>query len=139
MAAFSSPPFLPLIFMLEVNNNKMPSRKLIFTTYDHMEANVVKSFLESHEILVFKGDENISLMQPFSRIVFGGIKLYVPDDQEQKAKEFLDDKLKSQGNSYCQTGKLTQFTNPKAKFLFRVFLVILVLYFIAQIIVYLRK
>ncbi|MBD3271492.1 MAG: hypothetical protein GF384_03000 [Elusimicrobia bacterium] len=116
----------------------MAERKLIFTSYDHMEANVVQSYLESHEIMVFKTDEHISLMQPFARIAYGGIKLYVPEDQEQKAKELLEEHMPQTQQTGSHTGKLTHFTNPKAVYLIRIVLLTLLVYFIFRIIAYLR-
>ena len=67
----------------------MGKRNVIFTTFVYAEAVLLKSLLDANGIEVFMHDENLTRMYPFYSATVGGIKLAVPDDQIEKAKEVL--------------------------------------------------
>lgn len=75
----------------------MDKKNIVFTTNNLMEANLIKSLLESNEIDVFMLDENISRINPFYSHVVGGIKLAVPDHQITKANEILKEYREREG------------------------------------------
>jgi hypothetical protein len=75
----------------------MNQNNIVFTSLNIMEANLVKSLLESNNIQVFVIDENISRINPFYTSAVGGIKLVVPDNQIQMAQEVLDEYRKKEG------------------------------------------
>lgn len=67
----------------------MDSKNVVFKTLSFMEATLIKSLLEGNGIDVYLYDENISRLNPFYSSAVGGIKLLVPDDQVEKARETL--------------------------------------------------
>ena len=67
----------------------MDKRNIIFTTFDCMEAGLVKSLLEANAVHVFMVDENMSSLNHFYISAIGGIKLVVSDDQVSLAQEVL--------------------------------------------------
>ena len=64
-------------------------RKIVFCTTNVIEANLVKSILESSGIDVYVQDENLPRLNPFLSQAIGGIKLTVPENQEKDALDVL--------------------------------------------------
>lgn len=69
----------------------MNSENIVFTTFVYAEAALVKSLLEANGLDVFMHDENLTRMYPFTSAAVGGIKLAVPDEQIEKAKDVLQE------------------------------------------------
>jgi len=61
----------------------------IFSSSNHLHANMVKGLLESHDIPVRLVDEHMGSLQAGYAIVVGGIKVEVPSDAVADAKELL--------------------------------------------------
>jgi hypothetical protein len=75
----------------------MDWENVIFTTFVYAEAVQVKSLLEASGIDVFMHDENLTRMYPFTSAAVGGIKLAVPDEQVEKARDVLREYRESEG------------------------------------------
>jgi hypothetical protein len=75
----------------------MNKDNIVFTTFVYTEAALVKSLLEANGIDVFMHEENLTRMYPFTSAAVGGIKLAVPDEQVEKAKDVLRAYRESEG------------------------------------------
>jgi hypothetical protein len=67
----------------------MERDNIVFQTLDLMEATLMKSVLEASGIEVYLVDENISRLKPIYSWAIGGIKLIVPDNQINRAREVI--------------------------------------------------
>jgi len=75
----------------------MGENNIVFTTFVYAEAALTKSLLEANGIDVFMHDETLTRMYPFTSAAVGGIKLAVPDEQVEKAKDVLLEYRGSEG------------------------------------------
>jgi hypothetical protein len=59
------------------------------TYYDVMQAQIAKSKLEAYGVFCFLRDENLVQMDWLRTIAYGGVKLYVREEDLEYAKELL--------------------------------------------------
>lgn len=80
---------------------------ITYRAFDHyIEANIIKSRLESEEIPCFLEDENIVTLNPLYNLPAGGIKLRVFKNDINRIKDLLNDDFQFQienqsGNISC--------------------------------------
>ncbi|WP_242916554.1 putative signal transducing protein [Pontibacter liquoris] len=61
----------------------------IATCNDPTQAHILKGRLAAEGILCFLGDEHIVAAQPFYAVAVGGIKLRVPENDEEEARAIM--------------------------------------------------
>jgi hypothetical protein len=61
------------------------------TYYDVMQAQIAKSKLEAYGIYCFLQDENLVQTDWLRTIAYGGVKLFVREDDLQQARELLNE------------------------------------------------
>ena len=67
--------------------------KEVHTVWGPVEADVIKSFLESHGIPCLLRGKVVQSVHPFSADGLGEIKIFVPKKDYTLAKKLLEDKL----------------------------------------------
>ena len=75
----------------------MAKGNVVFTSYVYAEAALIKSLLEANGISVFMYDENTARLNPFYSSAIGGIKLMVPDEEVEKARDVLNEYREKEG------------------------------------------
>jgi hypothetical protein len=80
--------------------------EIVFCSSDQSEIILVKSLLEANELTVYMIDDHIAGLNMFLTNAIGGIKLAVPADQFEKAREVLDEFRKKDGKD-SQSGNLS--------------------------------
>ena len=75
----------------------MDKDNVVFTSFVYAEAALVKSLLEASGIKVFMYDENTARLNPFYSSAIGGIKLMVPDEDVDRAREVLQEYREKEG------------------------------------------
>ena len=75
----------------------MDKSNTVFTSFVYAEAALIKSLLEASGIAVFMYDENTARLNPFYSSAIGGIKLMVPDEQVEKARDVLEEYRAKEG------------------------------------------
>ena len=69
----------------------MDSKTIILKTYENLtEANFDKHMLEENGIACFLSDYNVVQLYPMFSSPFGGIKLHILEENEEKALQLLD-------------------------------------------------
>ncbi|HPW90309.1 MAG TPA: DUF2007 domain-containing protein [Paludibacteraceae bacterium] len=69
----------------------MDSKTIILKTYENLTvANFDKNFLEEHGISCFLSDSNVVQLYPMFSSPFGGIKLHVFEEDEERALQLLN-------------------------------------------------
>lgn len=59
------------------------------TYFDVMQAQIAKSKLEAYHVFCFLQDENLIQMDWLRTIAYGGVKLFVREEDLENAKEIL--------------------------------------------------
>lgn len=75
----------------------------IATFSSYFDAHLIKGRLEHEGVSCFIKDENTVSINPMYDIAMGGIKLQVPENEVDTAREILKD------TSYNETGSITTF------------------------------
>jgi hypothetical protein len=84
------PPQIPVDFHDGEQGERDRKLVCIGSFADHMTANMARSVLESEEIPACLGAQETSTMLAYMGTALGGIKLYVFEDQQDKAKALLE-------------------------------------------------
>jgi len=72
-----------------ISSNTSKALVTVFSSSNHMEAGVVRGYLESHGISVSVRDEHTGALRNYLGEIVGGIKIQVPSDQVQDALALL--------------------------------------------------
>ena len=104
---------------------------LLTTIDDVITANLLKSKLESEGILCFLHNENISNLIPnYHNILGGGVKVMVPPDQLERAKEIA---ALDTGNLTCPNCGSENISNQNAKGIRKLGMILMALFLLAPI------
>ncbi len=67
-------------------------RLITIKTFENpIQAHIIKTRLESEDVLCFLFDENIVSINPLYNVLVGGIKLKIREEDHEKAQKILDD------------------------------------------------
>jgi len=87
--------------MIKMDNNKKKDRQLdpesklkeVYSVWGPVEAEVIKSFLESNGIKCLLKGLVVQSVHPFSADGLGEIKIYVAEKDLEVAKELISDRI----------------------------------------------
>ena len=80
----------------------MDKNNIVFVTLQYPEAALIKSLLTAHDIEVIMYDESISRMHGLYAPAVGGIKLVVPDEEIERARDILKEYRSKEGQDpFC--------------------------------------
>jgi hypothetical protein len=70
------------------------------TYYDIIQAQIAKSKLEAYGVYCFLQDENLVQTDWLRTIAYGGVKLFVREEDAEYARQVLGDGLVNDGQSF---------------------------------------